>query len=445
MEIVEKKLENSRMELQIEVPGDEVDTEYKRVFAKIQNEASLKGFRKGKVPMNIVIQRFKDVADKEVAESLVRMYYVKAVEEKSLNPINMPDFDLDDIDMGKPLTFKASFDIPPSVEIGKYKGYSVDEPVCNLTDKDVENEITALRERHASISKKEEGKPAEDGDYVKTLVKRIDNIDKAEIDNIKYDDIPLIVGKGEKDYDIDKHVNGMGLNEEKEISVKYPKDYNVKDLAGQKVKYLVKISEINKMDLPELDDEFAKDLGDYSSLEELRSGIKENLDKFVNDKGKAKAKADLLDKVVEDSKFDLPMAMIKDEMVNVFKRFQYNAGMDEPEDIEKVLSYIETNNKEFHEDIKKQAVKNIQSNLVLLEIAKAEEIKASEEKFKEALENIAKQSNKPIEEIEKLAGEGNARNNIESEILLNEAYDFIYEKAKVSKQKPVPYSDFVKL
>ena len=112
---------------------------------------------------------------------------------------------------------------------------------------------------------------------------------------------------------------------------------------------------------------------------------------------------------------------------------------------EKVLSYIETNNKEFHEDIKKQAVKNIQSNLVLLEIAKTEEIKASEEKFKEALENIAKQSNKPIEEIEKLANEGNARNNIESEIILNEAYEFIYDNAKVSRQKPVPYVDFVKL
>ena len=445
MNIVDKKLENARMELTIDVSEDQVELEYKRAFSKLQGEVKVKGFRKGKVPLDIVIQRFKDAADQEVAENLLKAKYIEAVNEKSLTPISMPEFGLDKIERGKPLTFTVKFDIAPSIEIGKYKGLEVDESDSRIEDADIDNEIQVLREREASISKKEEDKPAEKGDFVRAQVKRIDNINAAEIEKTQFNEVPIILGKNTQEYDLDEYVVGMKLNEAKEIIVKYPKDYYVKDIAGQKVKYLVKMHEINKMTLPELDDEFAKDLGEYNSLSELKNKIKENLENFVKEKSKSRAKFEILDKIIDDSKFDLPESMIRAEMKAVFRRFQYSAGLPDVTDIDEVISRLESSNKEFYENIRNQAVKNIKSNLALSEIAKKENLKVSEEHFKKTLEDIAKRNNKSFEEIEKIAAEGNARENIESELILSDSFDFIYNNAKVHKQKSISYSDFVKL
>jgi len=231
----------------------------------------------------------------------------------------------------------------------------------------------------------------------------------------------------------------------KEVIIKYPKDYYIKDIAGQKVKYLIKMHEINKMTLPELDDEFAKDLGEYNSLSELNNKIKENLENFVKEKAKSKAKFEILDKIVDDSKFDLPESVIRAEMKAVFRRFQYSAGLPDVTDIDEVISRLENSNKEFYENIRNQSIKNIKSNLVLSEIAKKEDLKVSEEHFKRTLEDIATRNNKSLEEIEKIAAEGNARANIESELVLADSFDFIYNNAKVHKEKPVSYTEFVKL
>ncbi len=433
------------MELTIDVPEDQVELEYKHVFSKLQKEVKVKGFRKGKVPLDIVMQRFKDAADQEVAENLLKAKYIDAVNEKSLSPINMPEFKLDKIERGKPLNFTVKFDVAPTVEVGKFKGHDVSESDSQIEESDIDNEIQVLRERHASISKKEEDKPAEKGDFVRAKVKRIDNIDAAEIEKAQFNEVPIILGKNTQEYDLDEHLTGMKLNEEKEVTIKYPKDYYVKDIAGQKVKYLVKMHEINKMTLPELDDEFAKDLGEYSSLSELKNKIKENLENFVRDKAKSKAKFEILEKIIADSKFDLPESMIRAEMNAVFRRFQYSAGLPDVTDIDEVITRLENSNKEFYENIRNQAVKNIKSNLVLSEVAKKENLKVSEERFRQALEDIAKRSNQNIEEIQKLAAQGNARENIESELILTESFDFIYNNSKVHKQKPVSYSEFVKL
>ncbi len=445
MNIVEKKLENARMELQIEVPENQVELEFKSVFSKLQKGAKVSGFRKGKVPLELVTTRYKDIADQEVAENLLKAKYIDAINEKSLSPISMPEFDFDKIERGKSLTFTVRFDISPTVDLGKYTGFEAEEPACKIKDEDINNEIQTLRERNATISKKEEGEAIENGDFARIKIKRIDNLEKSEIENVEFKEYPLIVGKDNNDYSLDKHIVGMKLNEEKEVDVKYPKDFEAKDIAGQKVKYQVKAFEINRMKLPELDDEFVKDLGEYSTLEELKNKLREDFENFVVEKSKSKAKSELLKKAVEDSKFDLPDSMIRNQMGVVLRRIQNNMGTSEIEDIEELISYIETNNTELYDNVRKEAIFSIQSNLVLSEISKKEELKVSDERFKEAIEEIAKRNNTSVEEVEKIASEGNARENIESELILSSAIDLIYEKAKIKKQKPIPYSEFVKL
>ncbi len=443
MIISEKKLENAQMELQIEVPENRVEMEYKSVFNKIQNNAKIDGFRKGKAPLELIERKFLAMADQEVAENLLRSIYVDAVTEKNLKPVSVPHFDFDMIARGKSFSFKVIIDVMPEIQIGNYSGLTVEERECKITDEDVQGEIETLRERHATVSKKDEGAKIEKGDLVKFKMKRIDNVEPDEIEKVEFKDFSIIVGKSKDEYTIDTETVGMAVNDEKEIKIKYPKDYMVSDLAGQSVRYLIKIEEINRMELPALDDDFAKDLGEYASLEDLRKEIRKNLESFVQQKAKNESRNKLLKEIIEKTTFDIPNSMIEKEMSALFQRVQERTGYF-AEDINQFTSTLGLNPEEFSQKLKEEAGANIKSTLVLSEIAKKEDLKVPEEKFRELIEAVAKRNNRNVEELEKFIADNNSRENIESELLLEQSLDFIYSKAVVKKAKPIPLNTFLK-
>ena len=176
LNITEKKLENATMELQISVPVEKVELEYKAVFDKFKNHVKIDGFRKGKAPLNMVEARFRKEADQEVAENLLKSVFLEAVQEKQYTPIAYPRYEFEKISREEPFMFKAVFEVPPTVELGKYQGLAADEQVCEISDSDVEAEITAMRERMAKIDKKEEDALVQNGDLVKIKVKRVDDV-----------------------------------------------------------------------------------------------------------------------------------------------------------------------------------------------------------------------------------------------------------------------------
>lgn len=443
MIISEKKLENAKIELQIEVPQDRVDLEYKNVFKNIQLNAKMDGFRKGKAPMDMVERRFLDLANQEVAENLLRSVYVDVMTEKDFKPVSQPSFDFENISRNKPFAFKATFEVFPTIELANYKGLSVQERDCKITDADIDKEIEGMRERNATISKKESGSAVENGNLVKMKLKRIDNVEESEIEKLEYKDYTIIVGKSKDEYTFDKDLLGMKAEEEKEVKIKYPKDYSVKELAGQSVTYKIKTDEISTMDLPALDDDFAKDLGTYESLNDLKSSIRKDIEKYVSDISTAESKRKLIAEIIQNSKFDIPMSMIEKEVQAIFGRVQERTGYFS-QDINEFAAVAGMDAENFSEKLKEEAIQNIKSTLILTEIVKKEELKVKEEKYKEIIETISARNNKSIAEIEKIIEENNSRENIESELLLESARDLVYSSATVKKTKPAAFADFVK-
>ncbi|RPI96389.1 MAG: trigger factor [Spirochaetales bacterium] len=444
MIISEKKLENAQMEIRVEVPENRVETEYKSVYEKIRGNAKIDGYRKGKVPLELIERKFSAMADQEVAENLLRSVYMDALTEKGYRPIAPPRFDFDSIKRGGMFAFTAVFETMPVIEVGDYRGVKASERACKITDDDVKREIETLRERNANVSKKEgDDARVAKGDMVKIKIKRIDNVEPEKIEGVEFKEYNLIVGKSKTDYGFDDDVLGMKSGEEKEAKIKYPKDYEVKDLAGQSARYVVRVEEINRMDLPALDDDFAKDLGEYGSLEEMKNGIRANLEKFVTEKAKSETKGKLLKEVVEKSTFDLPLSMIEKEMEALFRRVQERTGYFAP-DINEFSATLGLNAEEFSGRLRAEAESNIKSTLVLSKVAEKEELKVPEEKYREVVESIAKRNNRNVEELEKIIDENNSRESIESDLVMESALELIYENAKIEKGKPQKLDEFIK-
>src|SRR4030042_2740232 len=325
LDITEKKLEKATVELQINVPVETVELEYRAVFNKLKNRVTIDGFRKGKAPLQMVETRFRKEADREVAENLLRSVFLEAVREKQRTPIAYHHYEFDTISPDEPFTFKAVFEVPPAVKLGKYKGIAAEEQACVVSDEDLSSEIDSIRERFAQIDKRGDDEVIIDGDLVKIKVKRIDDVDASERDAVEFKEYQIVVGRSADESALDKFITGIKVNEEKEIDVKYPKDYHLTELAGQKVRNHVVVLEISSMTLPELTDEFAKRLG-YETVAEFMAKTREYLEKYVADRTKGDAKAQILRSIVEDSTFDLPESMILNEMESLFRRTRESVG-----------------------------------------------------------------------------------------------------------------------
>ena len=444
MIISEKKLENARMEIRVEVPENRVETEYKSVFEKIRGRARIDGFWKGKAPLELIERRFGDMADQEVAENLLKSVYLDAVTEKNYRPIAPPRFDFERIKRGEGFVFTAAFETMPQIELGDYKGLKTTERLCKITDDDVMREIETLRERNANVSRKEgDDARVEKGDMVKIGIKRIDNVAPDKIEDLEFKEYNMIVGKSRTEYGFDDDVIGMKTGELKETKIKYPKNYEIEDLAGQTARYIIRVDEINRMDLPALDDDFAKDLGEYSSLAEMKNGIRANLEKFVTEKAKSEAKGRLLREAVEKSTFDLPLSMIEKEMEALFRRVQERIGYFN-DDINEFAATLGLNVEEFSARLRSEAESNIKSTLLLSRIAEKEELKVLEEKYREVVESIAKRNNRSVEELERIISDNNSRESIESDLVMESALEFIYENAKIDRAKPQTLDEFIK-
>lgn len=393
----------------------------------------------------MIIKRYKGGADMEVAENLVKAAYIDALKEKDLRPISEPDIKFDGmLDKSKPFKFTVSFDVTPTIELGEYKKITAKENECKIDDDDVEKELQNLRERYATVSKKEKDEAAEKGNYVRVEVKRIDNSESSETAPAEPRKLSMILGKDKDDPSFDDDIMGMKVDEEKEVTKKFPKDYSDKELAGQKAKFLLKVTEISNLSLPALDDEFAKDLGNYTNLEEVRKKIREDFENFSKDKIKKLVNNELMDKIIENSKFDIPESIVKREIESLIAKMEANMGM-KAGGLNDFFEKGILKKDEFETRTREEAVHNIKATLILLEIVKLENIKPSEEKYKEIINTYSAKTNKSIEEVEKMVEQNGSRENIEHDLLLNSAVELIYNNANVKKQKAISFEELQKL
>ena len=379
--------------------------------------------------MNIVekyygAQIFYEDAFNEVATEA----YEEALTENKIDVVSRPEVDIAQMEKGKDLIFTAVVQTKPEVKLGKYKGIEIQKIEYKVDKKDVDHELEHMQEHNSRLVTVDD-RPLENGDTATIDFEGF--VDGVAFEGGKAEGHELEIGSGTFIPGFEEQLIGMELENEKEIKVTFPKEYFSKDLAGKDATFKVKLHDIKKKELPELDDEFAKDVSEFDTLEELKKSIKEKLTKNKEQREKYETEEAVLKAVCEDSKLDIPSGMIELEIDNMLKDFEQRLSY-QGLNLEQYLKMIGKTEEEMRKEYEPQAIEAIKSRLVLEAIMKAEKIEASEEEIKAKMEEMAKSYGKDVEELSK---NENLKNYLAEGIKSEKALEFIVNNAKVTEKK----------
>ena len=426
---VEKTKNANEVKLEITVEAEKFENAMKKVYFQNAKYFNIPGFRKGKAPMNIVekyygAQIFYEDAFNEVATEA----YEEALTENKIDVVSRPEVDIAQMEKGKDLIFTAVVQTKPEVKLGKYKGIEIQKIEYKVDKKDVDHELEHMQEHNSRLVTVDD-RPLENGDTATIDFEGF--VDGVAFEGGKAEGHELEIGSGTFIPGFEEQLIGMELENEKEIKVTFPKEYFSKDLAGKDATFKVKLHDIKKKELPELDDEFAKDVSEFDTLEELKKSIKEKLTKNKEQREKYETEEAVLKAVCEDSKLDIPSGMIELEIDNMLKDFEQRLSY-QGLNLEQYLKMIGKTEEEMRKEYEPQAIEAIKSRLVLEAIMKAEKIEASEEEIKAKMEEMAKSYGKDVEELSK---NENLKNYLAEGIKSEKALEFIVNNAKVTEKK----------
>jgi len=414
----------TRREIAVEIPAAEVTRETESQIRRYQKSARLPGFRAGHVPASIIKQRFGDGLKNDVVEALVPRYFRKEAEKQGLIPVSQPQVTDLHIHDGEPLKFKATFEVLPEIKVEGYKELRADHPEIVVKDEEVEAALENVREQHATFTSVE-GRPLAEGDFAQASMdgKPKDSTDATQ--PIHMDEVLIEIGGKNTVAEFTENLRGANAGDEKEFDVVYPEDTNDKRLAGKTFVYTVKIGAIKQKALPELNDDFAKELGEFTSLEQVRKQIRENMQAERKHEAEHAAKDKLVADLVKRNDFEVPEALV-DRQIDVRLERGLRAlaaqGM-KMEDMKKMdLPRLRAGQRE-------QAVQDVKSSLLLERVAELENIVAGEDEVNREVESLAQQSKQTSEAVRaRLTQEGGLdriRNRIRSEKTL----DFLYHQS----------------
>ncbi len=427
---VEKTENANEVKLEITIDAEKFENAIKKVYFQNAKYFNIPGFRKGKAPMNIVekyygAQIFYEDAFNEIATE----GYEEALKENSIEAVSRPEVDIVQMEKGKDLIFTAVVQTKPEVELGKYKGIEIPKIEYNVKDEDIEHELSHMQEHNSRLITVED-RELKDGDIATIDFEGF--VDGVAFDGGKAEGHELEIGSGAFIPGFEDQLVGMKIDEEKEIKVTFPKEYFSKDLAGKEAMFKVKLHEIKKKELPELDDEFAKDVSEFDTLEELKASIKEKQEKNNEQRAKYETEEAAIKAVCEKAKLDIPTGMIELEVENMLKDFEQRLSY-QGLNLDQYLKMLGKTEDELKKEYESQAIEAIKSRLVLEAIINAEKIEASKEEIKEKIEEMAKNYGKKAEELE---GNEHLSKYIEDGIKSEKALDFIVKNAKcVEKAK----------
>ena len=424
---VENTENKNEVKLTFTIEAEKFDEAMKKVYAKTAKYFTIPGFRKGKAPMNIVEQHYgSEIFYEDTFNELVPDIYDEAIKENKIEAVSRPDIDITQMGKGKELIFTATVQTKPEVELGKYKGIELKKIEYNVSDKDVEHELGHMAEHNARLITVED-RPVEKGDIA--VIDFEGFLDGKPFEGGKAEKHELEIGSNTFIPGFEDQVIGMKLDEEKDLNVTFPEDYFSKDLAGKPVVFKVKLHEIKKKELPKMDDEFAKDVSEFDTLEELKNSIKDRLQKQNDEKAKYETEDAAIKAVCDNVKLDIPSGMIETEIDNMLKdteqRLQYQ-GLT----LEQYYKLIGKPETVLRDEMKETAEKNVKSRLVIEAIIKAEDIKPDEEKVEEKLKEMAKGYGKTEEEMLKNTY---LKDYITENMKVEKVINFIIENAKFKK------------
>lgn len=423
---VEKTKNANEVKLEITVEAEKFEEAIKKVYFKSAKYFNIPGFRKGKAPMQIVEKYYgKEIFYEDAFNEVAGDALEEAVKENKLEVVSRPDIDVTQIEKGKDLIFTAIMQTKPEAELGKYKGIEIKKIEYNVTDEDIEHELGHMQEHNSRLISIED-RPVESGDIATIDFEGF--VDGKAFEGGKAEGHELEIGSNTFIPGFEDQVIGMRIDEEKDIQVKFPDEYFSKDLAGKDATFKVKVHEIKKKELPELDDEFAKDVSEFDTLKELKESIKEKQQKQNDEKAKYETQEAVIKAVCEDMKVEIPSGMIETEIDNMLKDIEQRLSYQGLK-LDQYLQMMGKTEEDMRKEYEPQAIEGIKSRLALEAVIKAEKIEAEDKEVDEKLKEMAKNYGK--ENDEEFLKNENVRNYIKEGLASEKAMDFLVENAKI--------------
>ncbi len=421
-----KNKESVKREISVEIPADEVARETEVIIQKYQKVARLPGFRAGHVPASIIKQRFGEEVKSDVVEALVPKYFRREAEKQGLMPVSQPRVTDLHIHDSEPLRFKASFEVMPEIPVEGYKELRADKPEIAVNDEEVEQALDNVREQHATFTSVE-GRPLADGDFAQASLdgRPKDGQATKDANPVHMDEVLVEIGGKNTMPEFTEHLRGASAGAERTFEVNYPQDASDKRLAGKTFSYTVKIHAIKQKSLPELNDEFAKELGEFTSMDAVKREIRENMEAEKRHTAEHEAKDKLVAELVKRNEFEVPESLVErqiDLRLERGLRALAAQGM-KMEDMKKMdLPRLRVGQRE-------QALQDVKSSLLLERIAELENITVSDHELNQEVEALAKQTKQTPEAVRARLTQDGGLDRIRNRIRSEKALNFLYHQS----------------
>ncbi len=431
MSVQVENLEKNMAKLTIEVPAEELEKAIQAAYMKQKGKISLPGFRKGKVPRHMIEKMYGvEIFFEDAANELISQEYPKAAEESGLDIVSRPTVDVVQIEKGKAFIFTAEVAVKPEVTLGKYMGVQVTKIDTSVTDEEVEAEVNKERENNARTITVED-RPVAEGD---TAVIDFEGfVDGVAFEGGKGENHSLVIGSHSFIDTFEEQLVGKNTGDEVEVNVTFPEEYHAPDLAGKPAVFKVKINEIKGKELPELDDDFAQDVSEFDTLAEYKESVKTKIQERKEAAAKRDKEDEAINKIIDKSKMDIPEAMVDTQVANMLNDFA-NRMAQQGLSMEQYMQFTGMTVEKLQEQMKPEAVKRIQTSLVLEQIAKEENIEVTDEEVDAEVAKMAEMYGMEADKLKEYMGDAE-KDSMKKDLAVQKAVDLIMENIK-ERAKP---------
>ena len=423
-----EKLEKSMVELQFSIDAETFKAAVNNAFKREGKKYAIPGFRKGKAPRHMIEKMYgSDIFHYDAVNDLFPEAYEAAVKEAKIDVVGRPDPEVVSMSEADGVVLKVKVAVKPEVELGEYAGLTVTKEAKNVNEADVDAEVKRMQDRNGRLLTREGA--AENGDTVDIDFEGF--VDGKAFEGGKAEHYSLVLGSGSFIPGFEDQVVGHSAGEEFDVNVKFPEEYGAAELAGKDATFKIKLHEVKYKELPALDDDFAKDVSEYDTLDELKDSIRNNIKTNLDKQAEQKVENDLMDQVITNMKADIPDAMVDSRIDELVQDFEYRISQQGLK-LADYLEYMGMNIEQFRAQFKEQADKQVKMRLAMEAIVAKEGITASDEEFEEEVKRIADAYKMEADKVKSIVDAA----AVKADLAINKAIDFVKEKANVVTAEP---------
>ena len=416
--------ESTKREIEVQVPAEEVARQTDALIQKYQKLARIPGFRAGHVPASVIRQRFKQDIQNDVVDALVPKYFRKETERLGLVPVSQPRVTDLHVHEGEGLHFKASFEVMPEVKVEGYKELRAEHPAINVTEPEVEDQLKSLQESKATYSPVE-GRSLQDGDFAQVSLDGTPKEEDANTKPVHMDDVLVEIAGKNTMPEFTENLRGANPGDERTFDVHYPDDFSDERLRGKTFAYKVKVNAIKQKSLPELNDDFAKEVGEFKTIDEVKQRIREGMEHDRKHEAEREAKDKLLAELIRRNEFEVPESLVEHQVdIRLERGLRALAAQGMSQEHMKKMDFGR-----LRAGQREQAVQEVKASLLLEKIADTENIQVGDEEIDKEVEALAKQTNQAADDIRARLTKDGALDRIRNRIRNEKALEFLYRQS----------------